>query len=183
MSDDKAIVTSQDEKDEDIFSSPEDIDELMAELTDKGLEEEDRANIIKRVRQVVVSRSGPLPPAEEIAGYERVLRGSADRIILMAEKQSDHRRRMEELQVGCATEAIKETHRFEYRLSLFGSIFAFIICITVVIVGGICIINGNSITGFGSIFLGLGSIIGAFIYIRRKPSISPDLDDDGEREA
>lgn len=35
-------------------------------------------------------RSGPLPDPEELAGYERLIPGSADRIFKMAEKQQDH---------------------------------------------------------------------------------------------
>ncbi len=33
------------------------------------------------------ARSGPLPPAQELAGYERALPGAADRIVRMAELQ------------------------------------------------------------------------------------------------
>ena len=35
--------------------------------------------------------SGPLPHPEILGGYEKVLPGSADRILKMAEKQQDHR--------------------------------------------------------------------------------------------
>ena len=35
--------------------------------------------------------SGPLPPASMFGEYERVLPGSADRILRMAEKEQDHR--------------------------------------------------------------------------------------------
>lgn len=37
-----------------------------------------------------IQRSGPLPPAEEIAHYEAVLPGSAERIFGMAERQQTH---------------------------------------------------------------------------------------------
>ena len=39
--------------------------------------------------------SGPIPPAEEFAGYEEVLKGSANRILSMAENSADHRMKME----------------------------------------------------------------------------------------
>lgn len=38
---------------------------------------------------------GPLPPQEEFAGYERTLTGAADRILTMAERQSEHRQQIE----------------------------------------------------------------------------------------
>jgi uncharacterized membrane protein len=45
---------------------------------------------------VEVSRySGPLPKPEDLAKYEQVLTGSADRIIRMAEQQATHRQNLE----------------------------------------------------------------------------------------
>jgi predicted membrane protein DUF2335 len=38
---------------------------------------------------------GPIPPAEELAKYEAVLHGAADRILKMAEGQSSHRQWIE----------------------------------------------------------------------------------------
>jgi len=55
----------------------------------------------KKIERIVVSiaerrleyleHSGPLPHPEILSGYEKVLPGSADRILKMAEKQQDHR--------------------------------------------------------------------------------------------
>lgn len=44
------------------------------------------------VTQTITS---PLPLASEIKGYEQILPGSADRILSMVEKESEHRREME----------------------------------------------------------------------------------------
>ena len=38
---------------------------------------------------------GPIPPAHEMEQYERILPGAADRILAMAESQSDHRQHLE----------------------------------------------------------------------------------------
>jgi uncharacterized membrane protein len=43
--------------------------------------------------------SGPLPSPEHLREYEDVLAGSADRILKMAEKQSDHRQEIEKIAV------------------------------------------------------------------------------------
>jgi uncharacterized membrane protein len=43
-----------------------------------------------------VSYSGPLPPASEFAAYDKALPGTAERLVSMAEKQSEHRRKMDE---------------------------------------------------------------------------------------
>lgn len=42
-----------------------------------------------------VTMSGPLPPPQQLMGYEQVLPGSAERIIRMAEEQAAHRRGLE----------------------------------------------------------------------------------------
>ncbi len=59
----------------------------------------------KKIERIVVSiaerrleyleHSGPLPHPEILSGYEKVLPGSADRILKMAEKQQDHRTSIE----------------------------------------------------------------------------------------
>jgi uncharacterized membrane protein len=45
----------------------------------------------KLTRTSVQAFSGPLPPPSVLKGYEEVVRGSAERILVMAEKQQDHR--------------------------------------------------------------------------------------------
>lgn len=44
--------------------------------------------------------SGPIPMASELAGYEDVQTGLAERIVGMAERQSRHRQRLETLDVA-----------------------------------------------------------------------------------
>ncbi len=49
------------------------------------------------------SFSGPLPPPEDFAKYEEVLPGATDRILKMAEEQSEHRMYCEKKMVECNT--------------------------------------------------------------------------------
>jgi uncharacterized membrane protein len=42
-----------------------------------------------------VTLSGPLPPPQQLMGYEQALPGSAERIMKMAEKQAEHRQELE----------------------------------------------------------------------------------------
>ena len=56
----------------------------LAELL-RQLPEEDKAQFI----QVVTKFSGPLPPPEDFAQYERTLPDTANRIVTMAEKALD----------------------------------------------------------------------------------------------
>ena len=44
-----------------------------------------------KMRIEASSWRGPLPPPSALQSYEEVLEGSADRILKMAEKQTEHR--------------------------------------------------------------------------------------------
>ena len=44
--------------------------------------------------------AGPIPPPELLAEYDQVIPNGAERILSMAEKQSDHRMRMEAAEVS-----------------------------------------------------------------------------------
>ncbi|MBO5145317.1 MAG: DUF2335 domain-containing protein [Lachnospiraceae bacterium] len=58
--------------------------------------------------------SGPIPPPNILSGYEELLPGAADRILSMAERQTQHRHSME-----------KKIIETEARDSLLGIIFGF----------------------------------------------------------
>ena len=102
------------------------------------------------------SFSGPIPPPNIIKGYEEILPGSADRIIAMAENQSKHRQKMEEIKF-----------RSESRDGLLGIIFAFVLGISCIIVAAIIVILVPKSAGaiFGSLLgiTGIGSFIATFI--------------------
>lgn len=57
--------------------------------------EEKRAEAIFQAAVEVSRFSGPLPHPEDLAKYEQVLPGAADRIIRMAEQQAAHRQSLE----------------------------------------------------------------------------------------
>lgn len=97
--------------------------------------------------------SGPLPPASEMAQYEKICPGAADRIIAIVEKQSEHRQKIEHVAVWASS----------WR-SILGVVFAFFIAIAALILSGICFYLGYIKTGctiFGST---LATVVGTFIY-------------------
>lgn len=96
---------------------------------------------------------GPLPLPAHLEKYEAVLPGAAERIMAMAEKQSDHRR-------GLETKVVNS----DIANSRLGLIFGFIIAM-LGISGGVFLINNGKIVE-GSIFSGLTvvSLVGAFVY-------------------
>lgn len=106
------------------------------------------------VKQVVSqSYSGPIPHFTDFAGYENVLPGSADRILLMAENQSLHRQQLES---SVISSDISNSRRGQY--------FGFIIAITMIVGGLGLVFVGRNISGFGTMLLALGSLVGLFIY-------------------
>ena len=107
--------------------------------------------------ETVTTHQGPIPAPEIIAGYEKVLAGSADRIIKMAEKEQDHRHKLQiqnQIQLGW--------------LTFIGQLFAFVIGVSGV-AGGIYLVkNDKSVTGFSVFFTSLAALVGIFFYNRKR---------------
>jgi len=85
--------------------------------------------------------SGPLPHPSILAKYETIQKGSADRIIKMAEQQSEHRRDLERNIVGA-------TIRYEY----LGIWFAGILTIIFMGAGFYLILRDKTAIGFLAAF-------------------------------
>ncbi len=81
--------------------------------------------------------SGPIPPPQSLEQYERICPGAANRILKMAEKQSQHRQDLE-------MKIINSNIRHEK----IGIHYAFIITITLSILGAILIVYDKNIEGF-----------------------------------
>jgi uncharacterized membrane protein len=104
--------------------------------------------------------SGPLPPPELLENYERVVSGSAERILVMAENQSAHRQQLESRYLSAET-----------RNSLLGIIFALLLGITGLSVSGICVYVGQGWPGAALGGATLVSLVGTFIYGTRQRRI------------
>jgi len=52
-------------------------------------------NHLVRQEQTTVAYSGPIPHPNDLARYEEILPGAAERIMKMAELQAEHRRALE----------------------------------------------------------------------------------------
>lgn len=112
---------------------------------------------IRKQMEVSISQMymGRIPPASEFAKYEEVLPGSADRILKMAEKQSEHRRAMEDRTLA---EGIKASRR--------GQIFGFILALVVVLVGCWLLIMEKNAWGLAAIIAEVVGLVGLFVYNR-----------------
>jgi len=65
-----------------------------------------------------IAYHGPLPTSAEFSGYEQTLPGAADRILALAEKEAEHRRKNDD-------KLLEES----ISLSRKGQMFAFIIAL------------------------------------------------------
>jgi uncharacterized membrane protein len=112
--------------------------------------------------------SGPIPPPQIFAGYDKALPNGADRVMKMAEREQEHRHKMEDTIVG------KES--FEKRAGL---IFAFILASFTLGVSAYLLIftekSGPGLTIFILEFAGLAwAFLGAKKRQERDESEEPD---------
>lgn len=136
-----------------VDSGSNQVEEIIEELEKRPREE--KKELIQQLIKIERSHySGPIPPPELLKGYEDVLPGAADRILVMAEKQSDHRRSMEKTVVESGA-----------RDSKLGIICGTIVCLVVMIVGLILsLVTDTAVIGAFLSISGLASLVGTFIY-------------------
>ena len=106
-------------------------------------------------RAIIESReeySGPLPHPRLLQEWEKVVPGSAERIIAKFESQTEHRMRIEYLVVR--TDSIK---------SLGGLAAGFLIAMTAIVGGIYTALQGQPFLGGTLSFAGLAMLVGAFV--------------------
>lgn len=104
------------------------------------------------------SYSGPLPDWQQYDGYERVLEGSADRIMRMAEKDQTHAIEMDrarlELDRSLQDRSVRIVERGQWQGFLLALVF---------LAGGLAIIAmGNSGVGLGILAAGVAAVVGVY---------------------
>lgn len=95
--------------------------------------------------------SGPVPQPDDLARYDEILPGAADRIFAMAEKEQAHRH-------------FKE--RTTLDISSRGQWFGFILGIVILAVGGWLLHEGRDAAGYAALISALVALVGAFFYSR-----------------
>jgi len=140
-----------------------DILEVAAELSDEPQKKlRQAARIVRTQFEFFESYAGPIPHPRIIEGWERVLPGSADRILALTEKQQTHRHNLEAsvVRAGILHERI-------------GMGLGFILAFSALLFGFYLLINGKSIEGFGILLADVGSI--AVIYLNAKNRTETEL--------
>lgn len=100
--------------------------------------------------------SGPIPHPQLLREFNDVIPDGANRIMIMAEKQSEHRRNLEEKIVNANN-----------RDSLLGIIFALVIALVIVGSGTFLLFNDKEVSGMGLLLSGIGTFITVFIVGKR----------------
>jgi len=103
-----------------------------------------------------IKYQAPLPPPAMLEHYERVLPGSADRILRMAEQQSAHRQDLEARKL-----------RSDIRNESMGQILAFTLALVGLLGGLFLAYEGKSLAGLTTFITTLVSLLGLFIYGRK----------------
>lgn len=124
-----------------------------------------QATITGSVVAVASSFEGPLPHPDDLARYESVLPGSAERILRMAEQQAEHRRDV------VATLVVADTSRAHRGLWL-GAVVA----IVFILAATVMVLAGQPVAGAIVATADLLSIVGVFVYgtRRRARTDAPD---------
>jgi uncharacterized membrane protein len=103
-----------------------------------------------------VSYSGPLPTSTELAGYEKALPGTAERLLVMAEKQAEHRMANDD-------KLIDKSLRFSGR----GQIFSFVITLLALGAVCLCVVLSQPSAAIAPALIAIPSILSAF-FSRKK---------------
>jgi len=137
-------------EDKEIISPPDGYLQPEREAEKKELE----------ISATVSSFSGPIPPPELIAAYEKVIHGSGERILRMAEEEAKHRKNMDLLSIKNQERLIDNDNNKQRK----AQIFAFIISLGILIIAfyaiqegayhTAAIIVGTTITALAGVFIG-----------------------------
>lgn len=156
---DRAKETNPDKisKERKVTDAPVDLNAVLESLP------EDKRDVIMSAMYAIEQKSysGPLPAPEDFAEYEKILPGSTDRILKMAEKQVDHR-------ISSDNKIIDNTYRQSGRGQILGAIL-------VVMFGVISLILG--LTGHDSLakYIGVTTVIGlAVVFVLNKIPLQND---------
>ena len=144
---------------------PSEVDEFIEALPDDTRDAlVERAIEVRQVQLEQYSYSGPIPHPELLRRFDEVIPNGADRIMTMSENQSAHRQEIE-----------KAVVKANNRDSLLGIIFAGLIGLFGLIIGGFLILKGKEISG--GLFAGgtLASLVG--LYLKGTSIGSRDLEE------
>lgn len=134
-----------------------DVEKVLA-----SIDPEKRSVIVSAMVEMRQTFSGPLPRPADFKAYKEVLSNAPERILLMAEKQQQHRIDSEERII-----------KADIRESIFGQVFAVLLVVLFLAAAVYLGINGHD--WLAVIVATLSATISAIFYLKSRPS-NKDLD-------
>lgn len=134
-----------------------DVEKVLA-----SIDPEKRSVIVSAMVEMRQTFSGPLPRPADFKAYKEVLSNAPERILLMAEKQQQHRIDSEERII-----------KADIRESIFGQVFAVLLVVLFLAAAVYLGINGHD--WLAGIVATLSATISAIFYLKSTPS-NKDLD-------
>ena len=101
--------------------------------------------------------AGPLPRAQELAAYEHITTGLADRIVSMAEKEQTTRHTI-----------MRRRNLAQIWVTSAGQVFGFVLALAIIAIAGWLLAHDKPISGFIALLTGIGTLIGPFVYRKRR---------------
>ncbi len=126
-----------------------------------------------RPSSVVTSATfqGPIPPPSILQGYETIIPGAAERILVMAEKQQQHDHSIQKIMI--------EKHHGDFRR---GQYCAAVVVLALIAAGAFIAHLGQPIIGGILCATGLASIVTAFLAKSKRPSAQPQTNTISQRQ-
>lgn len=104
---------------------------------------------------VETATSGPLPPPAALARYNEIIPNGAERIMVMAESQVEHRHEMESIYVRNQTMTERR-----------GQMMAFALAALAIVLGAGLVFTDHSGEGFATIVTAIAALIGVNVFSR-----------------
>ena len=117
--------------------------------------QDSQQSLVQRSTSYSESFAGPIPPPSVLEGYEHVLPGAAERILVMAETQSRHRQELESIVV-----------RGDISRARTGLISGLVLSLAFLCVAGLLIYSGHDWAGVTLGTADLAALVGVFVYGR-----------------
>lgn len=111
-----------------------------------------RPTMVSASRAEMSSYSGPVPPPAIAQGWDAIVPGAANRMLTMAENQSNHR-------ISIEAKVVESNITNEKR----GQNYAFVLAVLVIVGAFYLLATNHDITGFGTLLTGVGSLVTLFV--------------------
>lgn len=112
---------------------------------------------------------GPLPLPEHLEKYDKILPGAAERIVLMAEKQQEHR-------MAAENSVLKTVNKAR----ILGLIFAFILFLICLLLSGYALYLDKMTFAVGALLVGIAGGAVSFITGKPKQNVNQNNNKDGK---